>query len=80
MMPITHFLEVIKKHGATGVLAVWLWYTHNEVQDVKLRLYACLDRQVEINNAPQKEKPLKPLKKEIAIIEDKNRKLAKKTV
>lgn len=41
MIPIDKFLELIKKHGATGVLALWLFYTHTEVQDLKARLYDC---------------------------------------
>jgi hypothetical protein len=41
MLPIDKFLQTIKKHGATGVLALWLFYTHTEVQDLKARLYAC---------------------------------------
>ncbi len=34
MIPITQFIEIIKKQGAVGVLALWLAYTHFEVQDV----------------------------------------------
>jgi len=49
MIPINQFLAVIKKHGAIGVLALWLSYTHFEVQDLKERLFACLDKQNEIN-------------------------------
>jgi hypothetical protein len=41
MIDITKFLEIIKKQGATGVLALWLWYTHSDVQDLKHRLYDC---------------------------------------
>lgn len=41
MISIDKFLELIKKHGATGVLALWLFYTHTEVQDLKARLYDC---------------------------------------
>jgi len=32
MIPITQFIEIIKKQGAVGVLALWLAYTHFEVQ------------------------------------------------
>jgi hypothetical protein len=49
MTPINQFLAIIKKHGAMGVLALWLSYTHFEVQDLKARLFACLDKQNEIN-------------------------------
>ena len=48
MIPIDKFLEAIKKHGSIGVLALWLSYTHFEVQDLKARLFACLDKQNEI--------------------------------
>jgi hypothetical protein len=39
MIDITKLLEIIKKQGATGVLAMWLWYTHSEVQEFKSKLY-----------------------------------------
>ncbi len=41
MINIDQILTVIKKQGATGVLAMWLWYTHSDVQDLKHRLYDC---------------------------------------
>lgn len=41
MLPVTQILDIIKKQGATGVLALWLWYTHSDVQDLKHRLYDC---------------------------------------
>jgi hypothetical protein len=43
MIPINQFLTIIKKHGAMGVLALWLSYTHFEVQDLKARLFNCLE-------------------------------------
>ena len=52
MIPINQFLEIIKKQGATGVLAIWLAYTHFEVQDVKARLYNCLEAREAINKKP----------------------------
>jgi hypothetical protein len=81
MIPINQFIEVIKKHGALGVLTLWLTYTHFEVQDVKERLYNCLDRQTEINRKPIEEKqpPLPSVKNDtVAVLENKSRKLAKK--
>lgn len=45
MINIDKLLETIKKHGATGVLAMWLFYTHTEVQDLKLRLYECYGKE-----------------------------------
>ena len=41
MINIDQILTIIKKQGATGVLALWLWYTHSDVQDLKARLYDC---------------------------------------
>lgn len=41
MINLNQILGVIKKQGATGVLAMWLWYTHSDVQDLKTRLYDC---------------------------------------
>lgn len=81
MIPLNQFLEVIKKQGAVGVLAMWLAYTHFEVQDVKERLYHCLDKNEYYNRKPIEERqPILPTQKEdtVAVIENKNRKLAKK--
>jgi hypothetical protein len=81
MIPITQFIEVIKKQGAVGVLALWLGYTHFEVQDVKDRLYNCLDKNEYFNRLPIEErKPQMPVLKidTVAVLENKNRKLAKK--
>lgn len=41
MININVIFDVLKKQGATGVLALWLWYTHSDVQDLKARLYDC---------------------------------------
>jgi hypothetical protein len=81
MIPITQFLEVIKKQGAVGVLALWLTYTHFEVQDVKDRLYNCLDKNEYYNRKPIEERqPTLPIIKNdtVAVLENKSRKLAKK--
>lgn len=81
MIPITQFIDVIKKHGALGVLALWLTYTHFEVQDVKDRLYNCLEKNEVYNRQPIEEKqPPLPIEKNdtVAVIDNKNRKLAKK--
>jgi len=74
MTPINQFLAIIKKHGAMGVLALWLSYTHFEVQDLKARLYACLDKQDAIN---QNTKADPDKQKSVGILpNDKKRKLA----
>jgi hypothetical protein len=38
-------LELIKKHGATAVLVLWLWHTHQRVQNLESKLYNCLERE-----------------------------------
>jgi hypothetical protein len=38
-------LELIKKHGATAVLVLWLWHTHQRVQNLEAKLYNCLERE-----------------------------------
>jgi hypothetical protein len=74
MIPIDKFLEAIKKHGSVGVLALWLSYTHFEVQDLKARLFACLDKQNEIN---QNTKANPDKQKTVGILpNEKKRKLA----
>lgn len=81
MIPITQFIEVIKKQGAVGVLALWLAYTHFEVQDVKDRLYNCLDKNEYYNRKPIEERqPVLPTQKNdtVATLHDKKRILAKK--
>ena len=81
MIPINQFLEIIKKHGALGVLAMWLAYTHFEVQDVKERLYHCLEKNETISRKPIEEKqpPLPSEKNDtVAVVESKKRILAKK--
>ena len=38
-------LELIKKHGATAVLVLWLSHTHNRVEHLEAKLYNCLERE-----------------------------------
>jgi hypothetical protein len=38
-------LDLIKKHGATAVLVLWLWHTHNRVENLEQKLYNCLERE-----------------------------------
>ena len=54
MINIDQILTIIKKQGATGVLALWLWYTHSDVQDLKHRLYDCYGKS---NNSATREVP-----------------------
>jgi hypothetical protein len=76
MTPINQFLEIIKKHGALGVLALWLSYTHFEVQDLKARLFACLEKE---NGIEQNKKSDLKDQKSVAVLPthlNKRRKLA----
>jgi hypothetical protein len=42
MNPIT-LLELIKKHGAIGVLVAWLFWTNIRLSEVETKLFNCLD-------------------------------------
>lgn len=79
MIPLTNqILEVIKKHGSIGVLALWLGYTHFEVQDLKDRLYNCLEAREQISQG-RKENPL-PVKRidSLAILPDDGKRLVRR--
>lgn len=43
-MTLTVLLDAIKKHGALGVLAAWLFYTNQRLTDVERELYRCYDK------------------------------------
>jgi hypothetical protein len=58
MIDITKLLEIIKKQGATGVLAMWLWYTHSEVQELKQRLYDCYGKKALIEQTKKNKQGL----------------------
>ena len=65
---MNELITIIKKHGALGVLTAWLWYTHLEVQDLKVRLYDCLKKENVIeqnrNGNSDSQKPVAILPKE----------------
>lgn len=54
MIDLNKVFEIIKKQGATGVLALWLFYTHTEVQELKHRLYDCYGKN---NNSATRQIP-----------------------
>ena len=69
-------ITIFKKHGALGVLTCWLWYTHSEVQDLKLRLYDCYKK---VENIDVNKKRGSEIPKTVGILPkefDKRRKLA----
>jgi hypothetical protein len=43
MNPLT-LIELIKKHGAIGVLVAWLFWTNLRLSEVEGKLYNCLDK------------------------------------
>lgn len=45
-MTPTALLDLIKKHGALGVLAIWLFYTNERLNKVEAELYRCYDKMV----------------------------------
>lgn len=79
MIPLTaQILEVIKKHGAIGVLALWLGYTHFEVQDLKDRLFKCLEYREQISQG-RKEQPELPLREDsLAILPEDGKRLVRR--
>lgn len=43
-MTLTALLDLIKKHGALGVLTIWLFYTNERLNKVEQELYRCYDK------------------------------------
>ena len=43
-MTPTAILDLLKKHGALGVLTVWLFYTNERLNKVEQELYRCYDK------------------------------------
>jgi hypothetical protein len=43
-MTLTSILDLIKKHGALGVLTIWLFYTNERLNKVEQELYRCYDK------------------------------------
>lgn len=51
---MNELINTIKKHGVLGILTAWLWYTHMEVQDLKVRLYDCFEDNVQMKQGSVK--------------------------
>lgn len=45
-MTPTALFDLIKKHGALGVLTIWLFYTNERLNKVEAELYRCYDKMV----------------------------------
>jgi uncharacterized membrane protein len=43
------FLEITKKYGVTGVLAIWLWHTDQRLCKVEEELYDCYKARTEVS-------------------------------
>ena len=43
-MTTTQLIEIVKKHGAIGVLCAWLVWTNIRLNNVESKLYLCYDR------------------------------------
>jgi hypothetical protein len=43
-MTPTAILDLLKKHGALGVLTIWLFYTNERLNKVESELYRCYDK------------------------------------
>jgi hypothetical protein len=52
VIDLNQIFSVIKKQGATGILAIWLYYTHSDVQDLKQRLYDCYGKTSNVATKP----------------------------
>jgi hypothetical protein len=53
-------MELIKKHGATGVLVAWLVWTNMRLDEVETKLYNCLGDTKKQSELNQKD-PVKPV-------------------
>lgn len=70
---------MIKKHGAIGVLALWLGYTHFEVQDLKDRLFHCLEGREYVISKDKKEEPIIPERSDsVAILTEDGKRLVRR--
>jgi hypothetical protein len=80
MIPLTaQILDVIKKHGAIGVLALWLGYTHFEVQDLKDRLFHCLEGREQVVSRGEKENPIIPRREDsLAVLPENGERLVRR--
>jgi hypothetical protein len=46
------FLNITKKYGVTGVLAMWLWHTDSRLTKVEEELYECYKARTEVSGLP----------------------------
>ena len=49
-MTADKFIEIIKNHGALGVLAIWVLSLQADVRDVQQKLYNCMGERQELSD------------------------------
>ena len=68
--------ELIKKHGATGVLFLWLIVTNMKVNEIEGRLYDCLEDSAQSMRYDKTDKRHETPIQYFAILQDKKYKYA----
>ena len=68
--------ELIKKHGATGVLFLWLIVTNMKVNEIETRLFDCLEDSAQAMRYDSTHKRYEIPKQYFAILQDKKNKYA----
>jgi hypothetical protein len=68
--------ELIKKHGATGVLFLWLIVTNMKVNEIETRLFDCLEDSAQAMRYDSTNKRYEIPKQYFAILQDKKNKYA----
>lgn len=43
---MTEFVEIAKRYGATGLLAVAVWWQNSRINDIETRLHACYEARI----------------------------------
>jgi hypothetical protein len=68
--------ELIKKHGATGVLFLWLIVTNMKVNEIETRLFDCLEDSAQSMRYDKTNKQYETPIQYFAILQDKKNKYA----
>ena len=68
--------ELIKKHGATGVLFLWLIVTNMKVNEIETRLFDCLEDSAQAMRYDSTNKRYETPIQYFAILQDKKNKYA----
>jgi hypothetical protein len=68
--------ELIKKHGATGVLFLWLIVTNMKVNEIETRLFDCLEDSAQSMRYDKTHKRYETPIQYFAILQDKKNKYA----